>query len=130
MSMNEKRILLVDDDEALVKTFQSVLLREGYFVDIAMTANRALKKVEKEKYNLVVLDVVLSYILGCEVAHKIRQQDDEIRIILITGYPQFQECIDSLKLGIQEILLKPIAPSEILRVTREAFSCIAPARPV
>ena len=43
-------------------------------------------------------------------------------IVLITGYPELEECIAALGVGIQEILIKPISPEELLRVAREAFS--------
>ncbi len=48
--------------------------------------------------------------------------DGGLSIILVTGYPSMQDCIDALDLGIHEILLKPIDSEELLRVTREALS--------
>jgi len=120
--MNEKRILIAEDDEKLLHTFQSILQEEGYAVEIAATGNQALDKAEKTKFHLVILDIKLPDIRGDEVAKVIRAWDDEVSIILITGYPTFQESIDALELGIYEILIKPIGIDELLRVVQDALS--------
>ena len=120
--MGKKKILLVDDDESLVNTFQSVLQGEGYTVKTALTAKQALKKAEKSKFDLAILDIVLPDMRGDVVANELKKHDREIGIILITGYPYFQDCIDSLNIGIHEILLKPIGSDELLRITKEALS--------
>ena len=44
------------------------------------------------------------------------------KIVLMTSYPELEDCIDTLGVGIQEILIKPISPDEVLRVAREALS--------
>ena len=121
MNENNKRILIVDDDEALAKNFQSVLQMKGYFVEIALTGNQALKKAKDTKFDLAILDIKLRDMPGFEVTSKLREFDDYIGIILITGYLEFQDCIDLLELGIHEILLKPIAVSEIQRVVKEVL---------
>lgn len=120
--MNKKNILVVDDDESLVDTFQLLLQGEGYAVETALTAKQALDKTKRSKFDLVILDIVLPDMRGDEVAKELRKNNHNIGIILITGYPSFQDCIDSLNIGIHDILLKPIGPDELLRVTKEALS--------
>jgi len=114
-----KQILLVDDDEALVNTYRDILRREGYHVEAAFTGKEALDKVKHQRFDLVILDIVLPDIRGDMVASAIRRDDDSVGLIFITGYPSFQDCIDALDIGIHEILLKPIAPRELLEATRE-----------
>ncbi len=121
-----KRILLVDDDEQFVQTLQSVLQDVGYSVHIAKTGNHALKKAKENSYDLAILDIKLPDLPGDEVASRLKILDDKMALILITGYPKFQESIDLLYLGIHEILLKPIAAAEIIRATNEAFSSSRP----
>ena len=120
--MKKKRILLVDDDEPLLNTFRSILEKEGYFVKAAQTGTQALYMAEKIKFDLIILDIKLPDIQGDMVASKLRKQNNEIIIVLITGYHFLQDCIDALDIGIYEILLKPIPPDELLRVTKEAIS--------
>ncbi|MFQ6052898.1 MAG: response regulator [Candidatus Bathyarchaeia archaeon] len=119
--MKERRILLVDDDRDIVETFQSILKKAGFFVETAMTGREAIDKARRSKFDLVLLDIKLPDIMGDMVASKIREQDDEVSMIMITGYPSFQKCIDSLDLGISEILLKPISAGELISVIVETI---------
>jgi len=120
--MNEKRILIVEDDEKLLHTYQSILQEEGYFVETATTGNQALDKAKKTKFHLVILDIKLPDIMGDEVAKGIKAGDDKVPIIMITGYPTLQRSIDSLELGIYEILIKPVGIDELLRIVHDALS--------
>ena len=121
-NMNEKRILIVEDDVKLLRTYQSILQGEGYDVEIASTGNQALEKVEETKFRLVILDIRLPDIMGDEVARGVRARDEKVPIIVVTGYPTLQESIDILELGIYEILVKPIEIEELLRIVQDALS--------
>lgn len=119
--MNGKRILMVDDDQTLVTLFQMILQEEGYAVETATSGLQALDIAKKTDFHLVLLDIKLPDIRGDEVARELRKIDDKIGIVLITGYPSFKDCIDALDIGIDEILLKPIGTTELLRVAQEAI---------
>jgi DNA-binding response OmpR family regulator len=116
-----KQILLVDDDETIVTPFQLILQNEGYRVDTAVTGKEALGKTEETDYQMVILDIKLPDILGTEVASKIREQNDKIHIIIMTGFPTLINSIETIDIGIDEILLKPIEPDELLRVIKDSF---------
>jgi len=91
-------------------------------VETATTGEQALDIAEKTSFNLAIMDVVLPDMRGDEVAGRLRKRGDKTDLILITGHPSFQDCIDALDLGIHNILLKPIKAEELLRVAREALS--------
>jgi DNA-binding response OmpR family regulator len=114
------KILLVDDSEELLTTFTSILGSEGYQVETAMNGEDALEKARATKFRLYILDIKLPDIRGDDLARELRSMDDDVGIILITGYPQLQESIDALEIGRDEILLKPISPEEMIRVARES----------
>ena len=114
-------ILVVDDDESIIGMFQSMLRAEGFYVETVKTGVEALNKVRRNRFDLVLLDVMLPDIRGDEVAARIRRENNSINIVLITGYPEFQHCIDALNIGVQEILVKPIHPFEIIRVVKECM---------
>ena len=120
--MKRKRILFVDDDVTLVETFKKILENEGYVVEVALTGHQAFEKVDEVEFDLIILDIRLPDIIGEEVARKVREQDETVNIVMITGYPDFQDSINALDIGVHDILLKPIGPDELLRVTREALS--------
>ena len=123
--MVESPILIVDDDELQLRTFKRILEGEGHPVMASTTGAAALEMAERGergKFSLAFLDIKLPDIRGDELARRLRELDGGLSLILITGYPSMQDCIDALDLGIHEILLKPIDSEELLRVTREALS--------
>lgn len=119
--MNKKRILLVDDDEKVVSTFERILLKTGYDVETATTGKEALEKARKAVFHLAIIDIKLPDIIGDKVARQLKIQNERIGLVLITGFPHFQDCIDILDIGVHDILLKPITPSELLQTIEEAL---------
>jgi len=120
-TMVSKRILLVDDDETILTPFQLILQNEGYLVDTANTGRQAIEKAEKNEYQMAILDIKLPDIKGIDVAYKMRDLHGEIRLIIITGYPDLADSIETIDIGIDEILMKPIEPDELLRIINETF---------
>lgn len=120
--MSEKRILVVEDEEDLLEIYSSFLRNEGYTVETALDGRRAIEKAKKTEFDLVLLDIKLPDIMGDEVARKLKEINEGIIIVMVTGFPSFQESINSLDLGIYDILLKPITGEELLRVMKEALS--------
>ena len=121
--MSEKRILIVDDDKYINAFFKTILEEHDYTVYTASSGQEALS-LEGSSFDLVILDIKLPDIMGDQVAKVMKERRMADNIVLMTGYPGLEDCIDTLGVGIQEILLKPISPDEILRVAREALSKI------
>jgi len=119
--MKDLPILLVDDDVIQLQTFQQILEVSGHIVRAFETGGEALKYAGEERFGLAILDIKLPDIRGDDVAKRLRETDPGIPIVLITGYPSMQSCIDALELGIEEILLKPIEGDELVRVAQEAL---------
>lgn len=120
--MDHKRILFVDDELELLKIFKRYFEKEGFFVDTAPCGREAIDKLRGSDFDLLILDIKLPDMLGDEVVRRIRAEDNEIEIIMITGYPNLQDSIDLLEYRIHDILLKPISTQELLRVTIGALS--------
>jgi DNA-binding response OmpR family regulator len=120
--LDEKRILLVYADKNLIETHQTMLVREGYCVEIASTVEQAICRAGKSVFDLVFLDSHLPDGKGSDVARKIRDKEGEMGIVMTTSLSNFQNCIDTLDVGMDDILLKPFSPEELLRVVRETFS--------
>ena len=116
-----KRILLVDDDETILAPFQRILQGEGYQVDTASNGREALEKAGETEYQMVISDIKLPDVQGMEVARKIREQYKDTRLIIITGFPDLADSIETIDLGIDEILIKPINADELLRVVKESL---------
>ncbi len=120
--MDEKRILLVYADKDLIETHQTMLVREGYCVEAASTGKQAICKAGEAAFDLVFLDSYLPDGKGSDVARKIRGKEGEMGIVMTTSLSNFQNCIDTLEVGMDDILLKPFSPEELLRVVRETLS--------
>jgi two-component system alkaline phosphatase synthesis response regulator PhoP len=120
-ALEGKRILLVDDDETILAPFQFILQKEGYQVDTASTGRQALEKAKEMEYQMVISDIKLPDVQGIEVAGKIREQYRDTRLIIITGFPDLADSLETIDLGIDEILIKPIKPDELLRAVKESI---------
>jgi DNA-binding response OmpR family regulator len=114
-------ILVVDDDKNLSNTFKLILQSVGFNVDMAVTGLQALYKINKSNYDLVILDINLPDMLGDEVAEKIKEKHPDINIIMITGYSNFKDEIEKKDLDIKEILMKPIQPADLVKITKETL---------
>ena len=114
-------ILVVDDDKSLANTFKLVLQSVGFNVDTAITGLQALYKINRKQYDLVILDINLPDMLGDEVAEKIRETSSEINIIMITGYSSFKDDLKEAELGIKEVLMKPIPPEDLVKITKKTL---------
>jgi DNA-binding response OmpR family regulator len=125
----KKEILLVDDDDGLKDLYREELEDEGYEVLTAKNGKEALQKLEKEKPDLVVLDIVMPKMDGMEALGRIIGKDKTIPVILHTSHPGYQEDfmswaadaylvkssdLNELKEKIRELLEKRIPSSKIL----------------
>jgi len=122
-------VLFVDDDRDLVGTSSRLIEIIKRDTEPAYTGTEAIEKIKHGNYDLVILDIKLPDMNGLEVVKRIREFNQKINIVLITGHPEFKDAIDSLEYRIEEILLKPIAPSELYRVINDYTGPISEEEP-
>jgi len=89
--MEKKTILIVDDDESQRFLCQEALTEEGYGVVVAKDGKEAIEKVEKEKPDLVILDIVMPQMDGIEAMTRIIRKHRKIPIILNTSYSRYRK---------------------------------------
>ena len=121
VSTTMKKILFVDDDREFVDLISSIIKSEGHTVEVAFSGKEALDKFKELEFDLLILDIKLPDMNGDKVAKQVRDKDKNIIIIIVTGFPELQDSITALDIGIHDILIKPISSSEILRSIKEAF---------
>ncbi len=109
-------ILIVDDDKNLAESFKIVLQSVGFDVDVARTGMQAIYHTRIKNYDLVLLDVNLPDMMGDEVAERLYEEDDDLNIIFITGYKQFQDEMQDY----HSVLMKPIPPEELVNITKNS----------
>ena len=120
--LTKKKILVAEDERALLKLYKQMLEADGYDVTAVATGQEALDLIEEGEFDLLFLDIRLPDIRGDKIVEEMLGRDDDTTVVLITGFPELQSGIDALDLGIYEILIKPIKVEELLRVAREALS--------
>lgn len=112
--MSKKHILLVEDEEHLLKTIQLNLELEGYAVITAMDGIEALKAFKNGAFNLIILDVMLPEMNGFDVCEQIRKENALIPILFLTAKGSSSDKIQGLKLGADDYLTKPFNLEELL----------------
>ena len=114
---NKKRILLAEDEEHLLEAIKLNLELEGYKVSTAKNGKKALQLFKEERFNLVILDVMMPEIDGFVVAETIRLENTEVPIMFLTAKNTNEDKISGLKKGADDYLTKPFNLEElILRV--------------
>ncbi|WP_167619784.1 response regulator transcription factor [Maribellus sediminis] len=114
--MNESnlKILLVEDDEALRFIVKDNLEQNGYEVEAAADGQIALDFFEKNKFDLIILDVMLPKIDGFQVAEKIRKSNEHVPIIFLTARSMTEDKIKGLTIGGDDYIPKPFSMEELL----------------
>jgi len=107
------KILVVDDEEAIVELTAFNLKKEGYEVVRAFDGREALRLVKEEKPDLIVLDLMLPEIDGLEVCRRIRQES-RIPILILSAKKEEVDRIIGLELGADDYVTKPFSPRELL----------------
>jgi two-component system alkaline phosphatase synthesis response regulator PhoP len=108
------RILLVEDEPGLVLTITDLLTAEEYTVETATDGLTGLTKALNERFDLVVLDVMLPGKNGFEICRELRQQGRDVAILLLTAKSQLTDRVVGLKLGADDYMVKPFEPPELL----------------
>jgi DNA-binding NtrC family response regulator len=115
------RILIIDDDLSILNSLERFLKeRESNFViKKASTGNSALEKLNKENFDVIILDLSLPDIRGEELANIIRKKDQNVIIIIVTAFGTVQSVINLFKIGISDYILKPFELEEVLFTIRK-----------
>ena len=117
----KSNILIVDDDEFLTETFKVILETVDYNVEIATSGTQAIEITSERKFDLVFMDIKLPDINGYEVARIINKQGKDTKIVMMTGYEKLAEGLKDEPLNVQEVLMKPVSPNNIIAMTQKAL---------
>jgi DNA-binding NtrC family response regulator len=99
--------ILIDDEEDIRESLETLLTLEGYSVELAPLANAGLRRMEQSTYDLVLLDLMMPDKSGMEVLAEVRQRDRATPIFLITAYGSIDVAVQALKSGANDYFSKP-----------------------
>jgi CheY-like chemotaxis protein len=116
------KVLVVDDDPVVGKSFDRVLSGKGYAVITASNAQEALGKLETESYDVVFTDIKMPGISGLEMAEQVKQRRPWLPVVIITGYGSPDNEAWANAAGVSGFLRKPLSPEMIEDSAQKALS--------
>ena len=114
MGQETSKILVVDDDMRLRSLLERYLLEQGYQVRSAANAEQMDRLLERENFHLMVLDLMLPGEDGLSICRRLRQQENDMPIIMLTAKGDEVDRIIGLEMGADDYLPKPFNPRELL----------------
>ena len=116
------KVLVVDDDPVVRKSFDRVLTSKGYAVITAANGEEALRKLSEEKYDVVYSDIRMPGMSGLEVAEEIKARQPWTPVVIITGYGTDAAEARAKAAGVTSFLHKPLSPETIEDSARDAMT--------
>lgn len=116
------QILVNDDEAAIVQALQVLLAREGYQITATQTAEAALDELRKQRFNLLITDVVMSPMSGLDLLAEARQLHPTMPVILITGFDTVETAVEAMRLGAFDLVPKPFRIKNLMVTIQRALT--------
>jgi DNA-binding NtrC family response regulator len=121
--MAEKsRILVADDEEALRTVLSSELVSAGYDVSTAADGEEAMAQTQQKKFDLILLDIKMPKADGFEVLKFVKKNHPDVRVIMLTGFADLKNAIESKKHGAEDFVSKPYDLVDLLTTIERVLS--------
>ena len=117
-------ILVIEDDDIMLKAIRNILGKDGYNILTAKDGKEAFDKLEHENYDVVVTDLMMPYANGLEVVSRLRSDETKrhVGIIVISSVGNEETITEAFRLGADDYLKKPIMAGELLIRIRKLLS--------
>ncbi len=123
--LQQKRILLADDEVIFLKATSKILQDNGYTCDCASDAKSVLEMLRSNDYDLLISDIKMPGNSDMELISKITEIADGMPVILVTAYPSIDNTIQAIKFRVHDYLLKPVDFEELLERVNDALSNVS-----
>ncbi len=120
--MADWKVVLVDDEEEFVTTLAERLDLRGINVQVATNGEIALRIIENDSPDIVVLDVMMPGLGGLEVLQRIKAINSQIPVILLTGHGSTEQEIETMLESAYDYLMKPLNIDELIKKMQEAIN--------
>jgi EAL domain-containing protein (putative c-di-GMP-specific phosphodiesterase class I)/CheY-like chemotaxis protein len=122
------RVLVVDDEEQLLRAVTRTLAKHGYHVVSAPDGLEATERLDQDSFDLVMSDIAMPGMGGIELLHRVRQRDQDVPVILMTGSPTVDTATKAIQLGVLDYLIKPFAMPDVVAAVERAVKMSRLAR--
>jgi len=107
------KILILDDEEIVVTRLKAALEKEGYIVETFIDSRIAKKRIEENKFHIVVTDLKMANIDGMQLFHFVKEKYPDTEVIIISGFATLKVVKDALHEGVRDVIAKPFKISQI-----------------
>ena len=121
MSSKGPHILIVDDDLSMREFLELMLKREGYIVTLAENGRKAVEKIKKTHFDLLLCDIRLGDITGLEVLRETKKKDPETVVIMISAYASAETAVEAMNDGAYDYVPKPFDKNELKQTIANAL---------
>jgi DNA-binding NtrC family response regulator len=115
------RLLIVDDEKALLLALRGVFKKEGWQVETASSGEEAVRKIEPNTFDVVLTDLSLGTLSGMDVLAHAREQDSDTAVVMITAYGSEKVAVEAMKKGAEDYVPKPFDNDEMRIVLRRVM---------
>jgi two-component system response regulator HydG len=114
------RVLVIDDDRHHAETVAEVLARVGCGCAVATSGTAGAKLIERDEFDVIITDLRMADLDGLAIVRKVRQEQPEAEVVVITGYADVRTAVEAIKLGALHYLQKPLDMAELRAVVQRA----------
>ena len=118
---SQANILIIDDEETMRDSCRQTLSRDGNRVEVAEDGSKGLSLLGTESFDLVILDLKMPGLSGMEVLKRIKEDDPEVVVIVITGYATVESAVEAMKRGAYDFIPKPFTPDSLRVIVKRAL---------
>ena len=122
MAEQQKRILVVDDEENARIALSKILAREGYDVASAGNGYEALNYLRGKEVELIITDINMPEMNGLSFLREVSRNHPESNVIMVTAYGEVESYIEAMNLGAFEYINKPVKIDELKKIIRKIFA--------
>jgi two-component system response regulator HydG len=114
------RVLIVDDDRNHAETVAEVLQRVGYTCTVATSGTAGAKLIDRDEFDVVLTDLRMADLDGLAIVRKVREEQPEAEVVVVTGYGDVRTAVEAIKLGAVHYLVKPLDMAELRAIIQRA----------
>src|SRR5437867_12597187 len=118
------RVLIVDDEKAMLLALKGLLAKEGYHVETAASGEEALRQIETGSFHVVITDLSMNGVGGMQVLEHARRFDPDLAVIMITAHGSEKIAVQAMKLGAADYVPKPFDNDELRVVVRRVMETV------
>src|ERR1035437_1954627 len=116
-----KRVMVVDDDNAVLQSCENILTDEGYEVETAVNGTAGLELLKRGCFDLALVDLKMPGMNGLEMLEAARRLQPELVVIIFTAYATIETAVEAIKLGAFNYVTKPFKASELVATVEKGL---------